>query len=61
MIEGGASTIQNFIDAGLWDEARVFEAPVCFGAGIKAPQLIQSVFDGKEMIQGDTLTYFKRN
>lgn len=61
MVEGGASTIQSFIDGGLWDEARVFEAPVCFGAGIKAPQLSRAVFDGKEMIQGDTLTYFKRN
>jgi diaminohydroxyphosphoribosylaminopyrimidine deaminase / 5-amino-6-(5-phosphoribosylamino)uracil reductase len=61
MVEGGASTIQSFIDAGQWDEARVFEAPVCFGAGIKAPHLQQAVFDGKEMIMGDTLTYFKRN
>ena len=61
MVEGGASTIQCFIDSGLWDEARVFEAPVCFGAGIKAPHLHQAVFDGKEMIMGDTLTYFKRN
>jgi diaminohydroxyphosphoribosylaminopyrimidine deaminase / 5-amino-6-(5-phosphoribosylamino)uracil reductase len=61
MVEGGASTIQSFIDAGQWDEARVFEAPVCFGAGIKAPHLQQAVFDGKEMIMGDTLTNFKRN
>jgi diaminohydroxyphosphoribosylaminopyrimidine deaminase / 5-amino-6-(5-phosphoribosylamino)uracil reductase len=60
MVEGGASTIQSIIDARLWDEARVFEAPVCFGAGIKAPQLRQAIFDGREMIQGDTLTYFKR-
>ena len=61
MVEGGASTIQSFIDAGQWDEARVFEAPVCFGAGIKAPQLFQAGFDGRETIMGDTLTYFKRN
>jgi diaminohydroxyphosphoribosylaminopyrimidine deaminase / 5-amino-6-(5-phosphoribosylamino)uracil reductase len=61
MVEGGAATIQSFVDAALWDEARVFEAPVCFGAGIKAPQLIQAGFDGRETIMGDILAYFKRN
>lgn len=58
MVEGGATTLADFIDAGLWDEARVFNAPACFGSGIRAPQLKQATFDGKEDIAGDTLTYF---
>jgi diaminohydroxyphosphoribosylaminopyrimidine deaminase/5-amino-6-(5-phosphoribosylamino)uracil reductase len=61
IVEGGASTINSFIAAGLWDEARVFEAPVCFGAGIGAPRLRDAAFDGREEINGDILTYFKRN
>ncbi len=60
LVEGGAATLSTFIELGLWDEARVFTAPTCFGAGIKTPQLKNAVFDGKEEIMGDTLTYFKR-
>lgn len=37
IIEGGAKTLQTFIDVNLWDEARVFTAPEFWGGGIKAP------------------------
>jgi diaminohydroxyphosphoribosylaminopyrimidine deaminase/5-amino-6-(5-phosphoribosylamino)uracil reductase len=60
IIEGGALTITEFIQAGLWDEARIFQAETCFGDGIRAPQLSNAEFEGKENIMGDTLTYFKR-
>jgi diaminohydroxyphosphoribosylaminopyrimidine deaminase/5-amino-6-(5-phosphoribosylamino)uracil reductase len=60
IIEGGASTIDRFVQAGYWDEARVFTSPVTFGSGIRAPQLLEAQFDGKEDIQDDTLTYFKK-
>jgi diaminohydroxyphosphoribosylaminopyrimidine deaminase/5-amino-6-(5-phosphoribosylamino)uracil reductase len=40
IIEGGAFTLQQFIDAGQWDEARIFEASLGFGKGIKAPALV---------------------
>ena len=60
LVEGGSATLNTFIELGFWDEARVFTAPDCFGAGVKAPQLINAVFDGKEDIMGDRLTYFKR-
>jgi diaminohydroxyphosphoribosylaminopyrimidine deaminase/5-amino-6-(5-phosphoribosylamino)uracil reductase len=39
IIEGGAQTLQSFIEADLWDEARVFTAPRLFTSGIKAPEL----------------------
>lgn len=39
LVEGGSTTLQNFIDADLWDEARVFTAPIEFGSGIAAPKL----------------------
>ncbi len=60
IIEGGASTLSQFIEAGLWDEARVFRAPNTFGGGISAPRLIDAEFDGQEDIMGDILTYYKR-
>ena len=37
IIEGGKQTLQTFIDANLWDEARVFTGNVLFQAGIEAP------------------------
>ena len=37
LIEGGAQLLQTFIDAGLWDEARIFTGPNSFGDGVKAP------------------------
>jgi len=60
IIEGGRKTLTDFITAGLWDEARVFRSDNCFGDGIKSPQLLNASFEGKEDIDGDILTYFKR-
>lgn len=39
IIEGGSKTINDFIDQGLWDEARVFSSQQAFGDGISAPNL----------------------
>ncbi len=39
IIEGGTITLQHFIDAGLWDEARVFTGNAIFNNGIKAPKI----------------------
>ncbi|PKD20250.1 riboflavin biosynthesis protein RibD [Salegentibacter salinarum] len=46
IIEGGAKTLQSFIDAKLWDEARVFTGIAEFHKGIKAPE-----FSGKMVSQ----------
>ena len=39
IIEGGAKTLQTFIDENLWDEARVFTGQTEFKEGVKAPKL----------------------
>ena len=39
IIEGGAHIHQSFINASLWDEARIFTAPMRFGKGLKAATL----------------------
>lgn len=39
LVEGGSYTLQSFIDAGLWDEAFVEEAPLVIGQGVTAPTL----------------------
>jgi len=37
LVEGGAKTLQYFIDAGMWDEAKVFTGQGTFGDGVLAP------------------------
>ena len=39
LVEGGSQVLQSFIDAGLWDEAFVEEAPLLIGQGVVAPIL----------------------
>jgi len=39
IVEGGAETLDLFIKAGLWDEARVFTGPQNWNSGIPAPIL----------------------
>ncbi len=40
MVEGGSNLLQQFIDKQLWDEARIFKAPILFQEGILAPKII---------------------
>ena len=54
IIEGGAQIIQTFIDAKLWDEARVFIGNNKFGNGIKAP-VLNNTPSKKEKIGTDEL------
>jgi len=43
LVEGGARTIQGFIHANLWDEARIFTSYQTINSGIKAPNLRASL------------------
>ena len=53
IIEGGAQTLQSFINADLWDEARIFVGDVSFEKGVKAP-LIEGKVENIQKI-GSTL------
>ena len=39
IVEGGRATLDSFIEAGFWDEVRVFNAPLSFGRGLAAPDI----------------------
>ena len=43
IVEGGSKTLKNFINAGLWDEARVFVGEIRLGKGTKAPQILGTI------------------
>lgn len=50
IIEGGAYTLQTFIEAGLWDEARIFTGRIELGGGIKVPVITGAA--GVEVLSG---------
>ncbi len=59
IIEGGTQTLQSFIDAGLWDEARVFTSNLTFGVGIASPAFHgETLFE--QTIFGDKLSWIVR-
>ncbi len=58
LVEGGRHVLQRFIDADLWDELRVFTAPVRLGEGTPAPVAARKVWLRTEHIAGDKLDYF---
>ncbi|MGO4910962.1 bifunctional diaminohydroxyphosphoribosylaminopyrimidine deaminase/5-amino-6-(5-phosphoribosylamino)uracil reductase RibD [Leeuwenhoekiella sp. W20_SRS_FM14] len=58
IIEGGTQTLQHFINAGLWDEARVFKGNLDFKSGIKSPQLKAFKKLKTTAYTGDLLTYY---
>jgi diaminohydroxyphosphoribosylaminopyrimidine deaminase/5-amino-6-(5-phosphoribosylamino)uracil reductase len=59
LIEGGTALINSFIEANLWDEARVFTSPMILNAGIKAPLMY---INSKQIVSigQDRLAIFER-
>jgi diaminohydroxyphosphoribosylaminopyrimidine deaminase/5-amino-6-(5-phosphoribosylamino)uracil reductase len=57
VVEGGGQTLQAFIDAGLWDEARIFVSPQTFKGGVAAPRL-SGLRRTDEQIGSDWLTVY---
>jgi len=60
IIEGGAKTLQTFIDANLWDEARVFIGNSTFKEGIKSP-ILKGNLISEEKINQDTLRIYNND
>lgn len=59
IIEGGRQTLQTFIDANLWDEARVFSGSTIFRDGTRAPTLPKS--NRKNQLIGQDELIISRN
>ncbi|MGZ3760615.1 MAG: bifunctional diaminohydroxyphosphoribosylaminopyrimidine deaminase/5-amino-6-(5-phosphoribosylamino)uracil reductase RibD [Mucilaginibacter sp.] len=54
IIEGGAYTLNSFIEEGLWDEARIFTGQTNLTNGIKSP-VINGIIAGEYSIGADSL------
>jgi diaminohydroxyphosphoribosylaminopyrimidine deaminase/5-amino-6-(5-phosphoribosylamino)uracil reductase len=60
IVEGGASTLRQFIQESHWDEARVFTSSAKFGDGIAAPKFSGELIS-QEQIDNDVLKIYQRN
>lgn len=59
LVEGGAYTLQQFIDRREWDEARVLVGDTNFGKGLRAP-IIPQLADKIETFFSDKIHYFTK-
>ncbi|HXS56432.1 MAG TPA: bifunctional diaminohydroxyphosphoribosylaminopyrimidine deaminase/5-amino-6-(5-phosphoribosylamino)uracil reductase RibD [Hanamia sp.] len=61
LVEGGSKTLQSFIDAGLWDEARIItNEQMIIENGIAAPQMKVFHLARQEKYFSDRIDYYKR-
>jgi diaminohydroxyphosphoribosylaminopyrimidine deaminase/5-amino-6-(5-phosphoribosylamino)uracil reductase len=59
IVEGGSVTIGGLLSEGLWDEARIFTAPVALGSGISAPLLSGGILLERRTMGPDSLEIWK--
>lgn len=60
IIEGGTKTLQTFIDANLWDEARIFTGDTFFEKGIKGPIFLAKIIS-ETKIKNDILKIYNND
>ncbi|MCQ0110846.1 diaminohydroxyphosphoribosylaminopyrimidine deaminase [Zhouia amylolytica] len=60
IIEGGAQTLQSYIDLELWDEARIFKSNIKLINGIYAPLINHPVNNSKKIIRNQ-LNFHKKH
>ena len=58
IVEGGAFTLNQFIESGLWDEARVFTGNKEFKDGVKAPVLSTPAAEKHEIATAQLSIYY---
>lgn len=60
LVEGGSYTLQSFIDAGIWDEARIItNTKLLISSGLSAPLLSGGEKTAEQFILNDRIEFFK--
>jgi len=59
LVEGGAATLEGFLESGLWDEIRLFRSPSSLGMGIAAPRPRGRLLS-RETLLGDEWMVFRK-
>ena len=61
LVEGGAKLLQSFINASLWDDARVeVNNSIVVGSGVPAPIISQSCLSAKKICGGNDILLFAK-
>ena len=61
LVEGGAKTLQSFIDRNLWDEARVItNENLIIENGVASPEMKGFIFEKNERYDNDLVSYFRK-
>lgn len=61
IVEGGAQTLQAFLDRGLWDELRVETAPLVINEGVRAPQMPGGIeLESQQDYDGQIIRVYKK-
>ena len=61
LVEGGAKLLQSFIDASLWDNARVeINRSLVVGDGVSAPVISDSFLSGQKSCGGNDILLFAK-
>ena len=61
IIEGGQQTIQTFIDANLWDEARIFKGNSVFTTGTAAPTIQGKEFEKHHIMTDEYMKIYNHD
>ena len=60
LVEGGAKTLQSFIDASLWDEARIImNEELIIENGIATPEMKDFILEKQEKYFNDLVSYYR--
>jgi diaminohydroxyphosphoribosylaminopyrimidine deaminase / 5-amino-6-(5-phosphoribosylamino)uracil reductase len=60
LVEGGAMLLQSFIDANLWDEARIItNTTLLVNEGMDAPMLKDGVHIDTQVLQSDSIAFYR--
>lgn len=60
LVEGGSKTLQSFIDAGLWDEARIItNNQITIEKGIDAPEMRSFLFLNEKNCLSDSIRFYR--
>ena len=60
LVEGGSYLLEQFIAAGLWDEARVITGTVTLPGGLAAPALSDATLIHTEQVDTDRIDFYQR-
>ncbi|WP_440121548.1 bifunctional diaminohydroxyphosphoribosylaminopyrimidine deaminase/5-amino-6-(5-phosphoribosylamino)uracil reductase RibD [Tenacibaculum sp. Ill] len=60
IIEGGAQTLQTFINENLWDEARIFTGDISIKEGVEGP-VFNAKLSSEEKIDNDILRIYRND